>query len=218
VRVNLAGNPRLQRHRASSLVREQADQDLARIASDCHAWAAQFEEPLRIVPGRAAGADELAVGIEEDARAVLDALASDQAINLKHRDAQRVLSLLLDSPLPVLRSRIPKGENTTHWAIFSMMVRLLELTAFDPKWTCRGACAPPRGAPPSWHCASLLEDTAEAQVCAWPRRCAKAVVFPYESRHAAANAVVEGFRASRIDTSLTADRVRQHYRRHFIRR
>jgi hypothetical protein len=39
-------------------------------------------------------------------------------------------------------------------------------------------------------------------------------VFPYPTTHAAAVAVVEGFRRAEIDTSLTINRVLRHYERH----
>jgi hypothetical protein len=44
------------------------------------------------------------------------------------------------------------------------------------------------------------------------------VVFPYPTRHAAAVAVVEGFRRAELDSSLTSARVLRHYERHFQNR
>lgn len=186
-----------------------SEQQLAEIARESQAFAEALVEPIKF------RRDAPAIGIEEDARAAVEALLADYRVAVEHPAASSVVRILLNSPQPVLRTRVSKGDNVRHWAVFTMMVRLLDISEFDPRRACRGACERPSAAPPAWHCAAAADEEDGAATCTWPRRCANSVVSPYANPHAAAQAVVEGFRAGAIDTKLTVDRVLKYYQRHF---
>lgn len=185
------------------------EQQLAALARESKAFAEALEEPIKF------RSDAPAIGIEEDARAAVEALLADGKVVVEHGAALSVIRIMLNSPQPVLRTRVSKGDNVRHWAIFTMMARLLDTTEFYPERACRGACERPSNDRPAWHCAAVVDEADGAATCIWPRRCAKSVDFPYPNPHAAAQAVVEGFKASAIDTTLTVDRVLKHYQRHF---
>jgi hypothetical protein len=192
---------------------------LARVARRCFKWAEAHVEPTRIKVGEEEGqGPRTVVGIEEDARAELQKLASDEYVLKTHRVAAQLLNILLRDALRPLKSRVSKGDNTRHWAIWRMMTCVLEWSEYDPTKACTSSCRPPEDPLVNWHCPWLVAEDDEHRVCAWPRTCANALHFPYSTPHAAAGAVVNGFQASGIDSKLTIDRVLKHYQRHFSSR